>query len=209
MDKKYLNSNEEQSIPVARRIYTVNWSVLPSHFREQNYSALVAIWPTPCPLCACMKRAGIYGESKINEEWDAEWRQMVQRLLICLERFGEPSMRSEVKACEIVKRSGFAAILDYFPFSLIYGASEKKLTLSILEQLLLTMDDDQFGEAIVNFGNTPNISLSVGYGHHIFWLTFFEESGISLLDPILSFIADGRKLANTEVDWNAFFNDLR
>lgn len=215
MDDTLLNCRTKSSTSVSHQIDTVRWDVVPSQFHlswQLTQSTVVAIWPTPCPSCHCMTKAGFPEFSPVDnrgDEWDSDWRQMMQRLLGFLEHFGAPTMRVEVEAYEVVPRSGFAALLDFFPCAIVCGPHQRRLSLSILEQLLLTVDDDQYGEAVVDFGTPASISLCTGFGHPIFWLSLPGKSEASTLEAILTALAEGRRVEKTAVRWDTWFNDPR
>ncbi len=191
-----------------QQIETVSWSRVPDDIApswKPSTAALLAIWPTPCSGCQCMAKAGFAGLHEVADEWDRDWRKMVQRLLSCLATFGALSQEAEVEAYENVARSGFAAILDFFPFLLFCDQGRKRLSLSLLEQVLLAVDDDQFGDVVVDYGSPPKVSLRVGSGHPIFWLTLPDESVASTLGSILSAFADGREVEEATVSWRTWF----
>ena len=202
------HSFPEPSFPASPAIKAVLWSVIPSHTtppRIPSSSTLVAIWPAPWDLCQCMVKAGFPDLGPVDSGWDLDWRKMVERILACLGTFGTPSIITEIEVYEFVSRSGLAAILDYFPCSVLCGPRRKRLSLSLIEQLLFATDDDRLGDAVVGFGNPPSISLSMGFGHPIFWLSLPTESLESTVPVILAAVADGRRVTKTDVHWETWF----
>src|ERR1700693_5711314 len=83
---------------IVHAIGAINWDNVPTAHLPQwiePSGTLLAIWPSPVDHDVCFANAGFSEFADSDEPYDAEWKQMLERLLDALARFGE--MRLENK----------------------------------------------------------------------------------------------------------------
>lgn len=179
-------------MPAITEIY---WANVPSDVAPAWASAsgrLMAVWPSPIDDDACFAAAGFTRFADTDGHWDSEWKHIVGALLEVLRRFGEMRLlnRDDVFVGEH-RRKGWLARRR--------SVMEPE-TLSPLDRLVLSTQDDQFPDAVVTFGDVPKVTVRCGRGHPILWIAL-DSMAAEIDDDILKFVADGRPVVRCDLKW--------
>lgn len=187
------------AIPV-NSIYKLHWGLVPRHLAPLQcdaHSVLLAIWPAPHNDDECFRLAGftdfISDYTGPVDSWTDEWRSIVERAIDGLTAYGVPRMRQRVEVEEVQARSFLERLLRTKP-------PMRPVELSIIEQVILLTEDDQFPDAVVDFGEDSTISLRTFCGHAILWVTINDSVCLDR-DAFLTALADGRPVERMDLKW--------
>lgn len=75
------------------------------------------------------------------------------------------------------------------------------LSLSLVDQVLLSTEDDGFPPAVVDFGGEPSVTLAAGDGHPMLWIFSGPNAGFSVRD-LLSQLRPQRPHSQRRLDWS-------
>ncbi|MCA9171129.1 MAG: hypothetical protein KDB23_25830 [Planctomycetales bacterium] len=128
----------------------------------------LAIWPSPLNGDECFAQAGFTEFTETDDAWDHAWRTIIEDVISDLSRYDSPVIRQPV--LPVTKSTLWERMC---------GASKyRDVTLTLLEQVALTTNDDRYSQVVVEFGSAPHISLVTCDGHPILWLHYLAN-----LDP--------------------------
>src|SRR4029453_15564917 len=145
-------------------IREIHWCEIPATIAPQwanPADTLLALWPSPVDDDCCFTDAGFSEFDDSDEQWDAEWKAMVERMLEALNDFGPAIIHN--KGAGVRGRSSLASWV--IPW---YSPTEA-VELSIADRTILSTHDDKFEDAVVDFGELPKVTLRSGQGHPILW----------------------------------------
>ena len=154
------------------------WDTLSDDYKLPGSSescTLHAIWPSSVDFDACFAEAGFEDFADSDSNWDANWKTLVRRVLSTLSQYGDPVIRNPVTA--IIRTSIWDRIRSG-------RLRESEDDLTLVQQIVLATTDSQFGQAVVNFGEKPDLTLICGDGHPIFWLLEDEATDWSFTDLV-------------------------
>lgn len=73
--------------------------------------------------------------------------------------------------------------------------------MSLVDQVLLSTEDDGFPPAVVDFGGEPSVTLAAGDGHPMLWIFSGPNAGFSVRD-LLSQLRPQRPHSQRRLDWS-------
>ncbi len=155
---------------------------------------MLAVWPAPHDADECLRLAGFTDFADTDDAWDVEWRGIVERAVEQLAVHGAPRMRKRVEVEEVQARSILERLLRAKP-------PGRSLNLSMVEQLILLTEDDQFPDAVVEFGEACSVSLRTRGGHAVLWVATGSDVCLER-DEFLKGLAEDRPIEQTDLDWN-------
>ena len=187
-------------------IRALNWDLL---FGGDDGDAvrLCALWPSPVDHDACFQAAGFDEFADSDEDWDAEWLDIVIRAIEYLQRYGPIKIERSAGACREDERPAWwQRLLIWWwqrfgaPPGITFASS-----LPISEQLVLASQHDQFGPCVVRFGG---VVLQTDSGHAILWIKMEDQTSF---DPpeIAEACAAGRPVAQRSLDWRHLRGESR
>lgn len=174
-----------------RSIYWDTVSSLYQHAWTSPPHTCHAVWPSPINADACFENAGFTEFEDTDDQWDSDWRTIVELAIQYLSRFGTPAVRTPI--VPVVQNRLLDRVLKGSP-------KFTNVTLSLTEQLVLTMMDDQFPHAVIDFGNVPDATLVTGDGHPILWIIANADARFFPEDMVKR-IADTCKYHRRELNW--------
>ena len=174
-------------------IHCVYWDSLPSTSGELPVASswcVHVIWPSPIDSDACFQRAGFTEFADSNDEWDSEWRAIVNQTIAVLSRTGTPAIRKPI--VPVTENRLMSRLRKWAP-------KYKDVVLPLAEQVVLATMDDQFGHAIVDFGKNGAAALLTGDGHPLLWIHSEPEIDIG---EIVNRIGERHSIAQRTLDWS-------
>ena len=122
----------------------------------------LAIWPSPIDADACFADAGFSQFTDTDDAWDQQWRSIVADAISDLSTFGTPAIRRRI--VPVTKTS----LMERF-----CGAPRHRdVHLTLIDQVVLASEDDNYPPAIVDFGNSRRITLVACDGHPVLWIRY-------------------------------------
>jgi len=154
---------------------------------------LVALWPTPVDADSCFREAGFAEFADSDEQWDDEWRRVVERLLGLLGQYGQARLLNREEVCSLRPRRWW----EWLAFWL---QPTEVVELGAVDRVCLSAEDDRFGEAVMHFGDPPAVTLRTSWGHPILWVA--AAPGVALSGQVLAEgIAEGRPVIRQQLRW--------
>jgi hypothetical protein len=181
-------------------IHQINWDRLGPTASDCDRE-LCALWPSPVDHDACFQAAGFDDFADRNDDWDAEWRDIVTRAVEYLTRYGLPVLKQAVDAHrEEEQLSWWQRLRGQRPRISLASS------LPIAEQLVLSSEDDRLNACVVAFRTDGAITLHSDFGHPILWVTcrrdvHFEPSEMA------TFCANLRLVSQRRLDWQHLRGD--
>lgn len=179
-----------------RSIRKLCWGCVPPHAAPawgSAESALLAILPAPHSPDECLRVAGFAELAELDDAWDAEWREIVERTVGWLEAYGSSRMPQPVEVREVQSRSLLDRLLGRTP--------SKPVDLSVVDQVILLTEDDQSSPAVVEFGEPTTASLRACDGHAILWISTSPEADLDR-HAMLAGIAGDRPIEKIDLAWD-------
>jgi hypothetical protein len=145
---------------------------------------LVALWPSPVNHDICFREAGFTEFADTDDAWGIRADALLERLLAELTRHGEPKLVSE-------------PVRHFERWS--FMRSKRERPVGLREQLMLPILWDSLPECVVAFGR-GGVTLRVGNGHHLFWLTLPLGNEMELED-FVSRVSGSEPCIRTTLHW--------
>ena len=139
-----------------------------------------ALWPDPVGHDICFAKAGFRGFADLDDQWDADFESMMDRLFETLLCQGLPQIASGELPVRRV------------------GLLRRKEEGSIRDGLLCAATDDQFFPFQVQFGEPAQARMTTADGHPIFWIELAEPS---TFETLLKTVADELSCTETGLSW--------
>jgi hypothetical protein len=177
-------------------IHTIYWDAFRWNSQDADWpqgEEVLAIWPAPVNADACFAEAGFTDFDDSDEQWEQEWQEMIGRLLAFLKRYGEPRA---VRSPEVFLAQSALRRLA----SRILGRKQPPLELSILQQITVVTQDDQFGDVLLCFGQEGKAGLWTGTGHEVLVVKGVESQ--TGRQELLADLAENRPLVHRKLDWS-------
>jgi hypothetical protein len=162
--------------------FSIHWDEVRQHFNTID-SSLFALWAGPVKPDTCFENAGFaaFQENDDDSEWNAAADRLFGDVLSALRKFGDPRVIA-------------GANRAWVPWYDRLLGNEKFLTWQ--EQILFPMEDDDWPDCRVEFGNR-GVTLRTGEGHFLFWLTMRSAD----FDALLCKVARGASASQTSLRW--------
>lgn len=148
---------------------------------------------------ACFCDAGFEEFDDPDDQWDLEWKQITELLLLHLNSFGESKLVNQADVYQNRKRS----LRDWLMFW--RGTPTRPVNLSPVDRLILSTHDDQFPPAVVEVGIPPKLYVWTSTGHPILWISGVETG--SDPDRPLRTIAGQRPVLRYELKWECLLGN--
>ena len=162
-------------------ITRIHWSQVPSaHGPLQTAEPAWALWPDPVDHDLCFAEAGFKGFADSDEQWDADFSMLIDDLMTCLSRVGDPVLLSGIQP---VQKIGWL----------------RKKTASLQESIEYAATTDGLPPCCVGFGQPPGAQLIASDGHPLFWLYLRPPL---IFQEVLESVAGDRKVMETDLDWS-------
>src|SRR5262245_46869882 len=179
-----------------RSIHTLHWDIAPNYLAagwHNRNGVLIGIWPAPCNADQFFADAGFVDFADADKGWDQEWERIVRKSLAYLERYGAGHIHNQDDVFVAVQRSLIDRVFRLKPAII-------PVTLGILERVLLSTQDSQFPDAVVDFGDSAKVTLRTGSGLNMIWLALAAGLVFDSAD-LLRELAEGRRVVRTGLDW--------
>ena len=181
-------------------IRQLHWNVLPAEIAPQalpGYEVVVAVWPAPVDADACFRDAGFADFADSDDTWDRQWQEVIERAFRSLEPLGLARLSKGIEVYEICKSGLIRQLIEVMG---LVRPPMKRVPLSVLEQVFVASDDDQFGDVLVDFGLPAKASLSAGSGHPILWVGLRGQCGLTP-EILVEGLAENHPITRTSLKW--------
>jgi hypothetical protein len=135
---------------------------------------LWALWPSPIDHDSCFAEAGFSDFGDSDEAWNTAFAALLEEVLICLNRYGEPRLLEGEQPTE---------------------RGRPRRTLG--DALLAAATDDNFPACFVGFGSRTQALLRTSDGHPVLWVA----SSSDVLESLLAVAASYGGARRQTLDW--------
>jgi hypothetical protein len=154
---------------------------------------VAALWPSPVDRDYCFAQDGFAQFADSDEQWDREWRRVVQQLLNTLGRFGRPWLPNGKDLFQYRIRGWWDRLLPW-------GPPTEAMELPPVDRVMVSARDDRLPQALVHFGEPAAASLRAGNGHALLWVAGSPGVRISGQD-LAHEVAEGRPVVRHQLRW--------
>lgn len=175
-------------------IQTIFWDRVSTAWQPTSLVSLRhvhAVWPSPVDADACFRNAGFTEFADTDDEWDSDWRTVVEAVITYLARFGHPAIREPI--VPVTESRLWDRLLGR-------ASRHKEISLPLVDQVVLATMDDQFPHAVVDFGEGHDVTLVAGDGHPVLWIFSNPESDLSI-SGLGSQLGQNRSYDQRTLDW--------
>jgi hypothetical protein len=178
-------------------IEAICWDEIPAeHFQASPAGSglVAALWPSPVDADACFAQDGFAHFADCDEQWDREWRRVVQQVVDALTRFGAPHLPNGKDMFRYRMRGWWDQLLPWNP-------PLEAVKLPLVDRVILSAEDDRLPHAIVHFGEPPAATLRACNGHPLLWISGTPALAIPTED-LAREVSNGRPIVRHPLRWN-------
>ena len=181
-------------------IRRLHWNLLPAEVASRllpECEVVMAVWPAPMDADFCFSEAGFADFEDSDDTWDQQWREVIERAFLMLERFGPARLSKGIEVYEICQSGLIRRLIEILG---LVNPPTKRVQLSVLEQVIVAADDHHFGDVVINFGQPTKASLRVGQGHPVLWIGF-RRGCVWAPKTLVENLAEKRPVERTPLKW--------
>lgn len=144
----------------------------------------LAVWPSPVCADECFRRAGFEefeDSDDSDDEWDADFHALLGRAISFAESQGPAKVR-QFKGIKGIPNPSIYEVLEAPPLN------------------------DEFGVAVVEFGDPPVLALTTADQHPIIW--FVPCPKPQEAESLVRLLADGLPVVRQTLEWRHLAPDL-
>jgi hypothetical protein len=154
---------------------------------------VAALWPSPVDGDYCFAQDGFSQFADSDEQWDQQWRRVVQQLVDALGRFGRPRLPNGNDVLRHPMRGWWDRLLPWDP-------PTEAVDLPLVDRVILSTEDDRLPHAVVQFGEPPVATLRAGNGHPLLWVAGAPGEMLPGED-LARKISEGRPVVRHQLRW--------
>jgi hypothetical protein len=163
-------------------------------FAVTNPETPLALWPSPVDADSCFAQDGFGQFADLDEQWDQEWRRVVQQLVDALGRFGGPRLPKGNDVFRYRNRGWWDRLLPWNP-------PLEAIELLPVDRIILSGQDDRLPHALVYLGEPPVAALCAGNGHPLLWVAGIP--GVTIpAEELARDVSEGRPVVRHQLRWN-------